>query len=185
MGNKMKTTKMSIVVFGSAAVGKTALIHRYVTGKFIDRYDPTLDEALVHNPIVDNVICHLSIQDTCGTDQFETVREMYVTQSDGALIVFSAGQPTTFKDVQTYYEVIKRFKAEKARVVVLVMNKIDLEVVVDEKEVESYAQSINAKFVKASAKDNTNVTESFEQCIRGVLERKPPKNSSNGFCGIL
>lgn len=180
---KKQTTSLKIVLFGSSAVGKTALIQRFVNHKFITDYDPTIDEESRTTRVVNDVICTLDIQDTCGSDQFETVREMYVRESQGVMLVCSAIIPVTFTELSNYYDLVEQYKEPEKRATLLVVNKIDLECRLDMDKVMSYAESIGAPMITTSAKNNTNVNEAFEMLIKRVLEANPPKKKK--FCNLL
>ena len=177
-----KNIKTQIVVFGTSAVGKTALIYRYTHDEFIENYDPTIDDKTRTSKMIDDCICTIDIQDTCGIDQFKTMREMYIRESDGFLIVFARNSKASFKDLKGYYDTICQYK-EKDRIIGIVMNKIDLEdQEVSDDEIKSFVDQTNSMYIKTSAKTNINVTEAFEMVIRKVIEKKNKKAIS---CHLL
>jgi len=43
--NSTEQTEYKVVVFGTAAVGKTSLIQRFLNGTFKDHYTPTIEDT--------------------------------------------------------------------------------------------------------------------------------------------
>ncbi|KAL7717672.1 Uncharacterized protein QTN25_005066 [Entamoeba marina] len=161
--SKKKTATINVVVFGPAAVGKTALIYQYVTNTFIECYDPTIDEEKTTTKVIDDVICTINIQDTCGTDQFQTMREMYIRRGEGFLLVFSANNIGTLAELETYYDVIAQFTNEKRQ--------------------NHCSSNEQIRFrTPTSAKTNENVSEAFQMVIRQII---PKKTKKSGACFIL
>jgi len=61
-------TEIRLVVLGSGGVGKSATILRLLTGKFVDAYDPTIEDSYRKQITIDNESQLLSILDTAGQD---------------------------------------------------------------------------------------------------------------------
>uniref|UniRef100_A0A452U6H2 Small monomeric GTPase n=1 Tax=Ursus maritimus TaxID=29073 RepID=A0A452U6H2_URSMA len=57
-----------VVVLGSGGVGKSALTVQFVTGTFIEKYDPTIEDFYRKEIEVDSSPSVLEILDTAGTD---------------------------------------------------------------------------------------------------------------------
>lgn len=55
-----------VVVFGSAGVGKTSLVLRFVRGKFSDTYVPTIEDTYRQVISCNKQVCTLQITDTTG-----------------------------------------------------------------------------------------------------------------------
>lgn len=61
-------TEIRMVVLGSGGVGKSAMILRLLTGKFVDGYDPTIEDSYRKQVTIDGWSQLLSILDTAGQD---------------------------------------------------------------------------------------------------------------------
>ena len=90
------------------------------------------------------------------------MREIYLQNSEGFVIVYNITSGTSFKEVDDVLESIKRAKGD-GQPIMLVGNKCDLE---DKREVEtavgeSKAQSYGAHFMEVSAKENVNIEKVF------------------------
>ncbi|KAB1267952.1 Ras-related protein Rap-2a [Camelus dromedarius] len=64
-----------VVVLGSGGVGKSALTVQFVTGTFIEKYDPTIEDFYRKEIEVDSSPSVLEILDTAGTEQFALVNQ--------------------------------------------------------------------------------------------------------------
>ena len=70
--------EFKVVVLGSGGVGKSALTVQFVTGTFAEKYDPTIEDFYRKEIEVDQVPSILEILDTAGTEQFASMRDLYI-----------------------------------------------------------------------------------------------------------
>lgn len=61
-----KHKPLKVMVLGQTGVGKTALIVRFITKRFIGEYDPTLEKVYTFHTIVGNDVVNFEILDTAG-----------------------------------------------------------------------------------------------------------------------
>ncbi len=66
--------EFKVVVLGSGGVGKSALTVQFVSGCFMEKYDPTIEDFYRKEIEVDGSPCVLEILDTAGTEQFASMR---------------------------------------------------------------------------------------------------------------
>ncbi|CAD5124962.1 DgyrCDS13204 [Dimorphilus gyrociliatus] len=148
-----------LVVLGSGGVGKSALTVQFVQGIFVEKYDPTIEDSYRKHVEIDGQQCMLEILDTAGTEQFTAMRDLYMKNGQGFLLVYSITAQSTFDDLEDLREQILRVKDTDDVPMVLVGNKCDLE---DERMV-GYAQGkeratkFNCHFIETSAKSKINV----------------------------
>lgn len=116
-----------IVVLGSGGVGKSALTVQFVQGIFVEKYDPTIEDSYRKQVEVDGQQCMLEILDTAGTEQFTAMRDLYMKNGQGFVLVYSITAQSTFNDLQDLREQILRVKDTDDVPMVLVGNKCDLE----------------------------------------------------------
>ena len=99
-----------IVVLGSGGVGKSALTVQFVQGIFVEKYDPTIEDSYRKQVEVDGQQCMLEILDTAGTEQFTAMRDLYMKNGQGFVLVYSITAQSTFNDLQDLREQILRVK---------------------------------------------------------------------------
>ena len=166
-----------LVVLGSGGVGKSALTVQFVQGIFVEKYDPTIEDSYRKAVEVDNNQCMLEILDTAGTEQFTAMRDLYMKNGQGFLLVYSITSQATFADLQELREQILRVKDQDSVPMVLDGNKCDLE---DERTVgkdqgATLARQFHCAFYETSAKSRVNVSEVFFDLVRQI-NRQIPKN---------
>jgi Ras-related protein Rap-2C len=76
---------------------------------------------------VDNNPCVLEILDTAGAEQFASMRDLYIKNGQGFVVVYSLTNHQTFQDIKTMRDQIVRVKGTDRVPILLVGNKVDLE----------------------------------------------------------
>ncbi|KAJ1198467.1 hypothetical protein NDU88_002308 [Pleurodeles waltl] len=157
-----------VVVLGSGGVGKSALTVQFVTGTFIEKYDPTIEDFYRKEIEVDSSPSVLEILDTAGTEQFASMRDLYIKNGQGFILVYSLVNQQSFQDIKPMRDQIVRVKRYERVPLILVGNKVDLE---SEREVlaaegRSLAQEWGCPFIETSAKSKTMVDELFAEIVR-------------------
>ncbi|CAD5113104.1 DgyrCDS2294 [Dimorphilus gyrociliatus] len=116
-----------VVVLGSGGVGKSALALKFVSGTFVEKYDPTIEDFYRKEIAVDDAPSVLEILDTAGTEQFASMRDLYIKNGQGFIVVYSITGSQTFHDIRTMKDQISRVKGTDRAPILLVGNKVDLE----------------------------------------------------------
>ena len=174
-----------VVVLGSGGVGKSALTVKFVSGMFMEKYDPTIEDFYRKEIEVDNAPSVLEILDTAGTEQFASMRDLYIKNGQGFVIVYSITSLQTFQDIKTMKDQIMRVKGIDRVPMLLVGNKCDLE---HQREVHNtegmgQAQIWGCPFIEASAKSTRNVNEVFIEIVREM--NTSPMKEKRGCCTLL
>ncbi|KAK7893089.1 hypothetical protein WMY93_022241 [Mugilogobius chulae] len=99
-----------VVVLGSGGVGKSALTVQFVTGTFIEKYDPTIEDFYRKEIEVDSSPSVLEILDTAGTEQFASMRDLYIRNGQGFILVYSLVNQQSFQDIKPMRDQIIRVK---------------------------------------------------------------------------
>jgi len=173
-----------VVVLGSGGVGKSALTVKFVSGAFVEKYDPTIEDFYRKEIEVDGAPSVLEILDTAGTEQFASMRDLYIKNGQGFIVVYSITSLQTFQDIKTMKEQIARVKGTDRVPMLLVGNKSDLghQREVHASEGQSLAQVWGCPFLESSAKITQNVNEVFIEIVR-EMNTSPVKD--NGLCCII
>ncbi|MED6276122.1 Ras- protein Rap-2a [Characodon lateralis] len=176
-----------VVVLGSGGVGKSALTVQFVTGSFIEKYDPTIEDFYRKEIEVDSSPSVLEILDTAGTEQFASMRDLYIKNGQGFILVYSLVNQQSFQDIKPMRDQIIRVKRYERVPMILVGNKVDLE---GEREVSSgegkaLAQDWSCPFMETSAKNKTSVDELFAEIVRQMNYSSVPSRGDRCCSCVL
>jgi len=177
-----------LVVLGSGGVGKSALTVQFVQGIFVEKYDPTIEDSYRKQIEIDGTQCMLEILDTAGTEQFTAMRDLYMKNGQGFVLVYSIIAQSTFNDLGDLREQILRVKDSDDVPTMLVGNKCDLadNRIVEKGTAEALAKNWNCTYLEASAKNKVNINEIFIQLIQNINKKNPPKKEKKkGGCLLI
>jgi len=163
--------EVKVCLMGDGGVGKSCLSLQYAYEKFIDEWDPTIEDTYRIQKTIDGKPVMLSLLDTAGQEEFEQMRDSWVRTNDTFLLCFSLTDRRTFDHLDDFHERILRVKdAEVGEVpIVLVANKKDLEHVVTPEEAAAKAERLGVPLIETSAKAHDGVNAAFELAVREHL----------------
>ena len=179
--------EFKVTLLGAGGVGKSALTLRIISGVFTPTYNPTIEDYYRHDTNIDGVgPCIVEILDTAGTEQFASMRQLYITNGQAFALVYAVDDRASFEEVKDIYQQISEVKSPQNISVVLVGNKCDLD---DRREVETWEgeeaakEMCNCPFMETSAKEGTCVFKFFEtlvMCLDGRIRSKKDKTLKGG-----
>ncbi|BFF98980.1 ras-related and estrogen-regulated growth inhibitor [Drosophila madeirensis] len=174
---KSTLTELKIAVIGAPSVGKSALIVRFLTKRYIGEYDHQTENRYKHEAMVDGEPVLFEILDTCpkADDEFPNAAEL-VQWADGLLLVYSITDRKSFN-------YIRRAKSDlqSDTPVQLCANKVDMVHLrqVSRDEGEILAKDFECKFSEVSAADHVDqVAEIFNELCKEVLASKRKSKQS-------
>jgi small GTP-binding protein len=161
---------MKLVVLGTGGVGKSAITVQFIQGTFLEKYDPTIEDSYRKPYSFGGRSVLLDILDTAGQDEFGTMRDSYMRESAGFVLVYAVTSRASLEALAEFREEILRAKDADEVPVLVVGNKCDLE---DQREVPEedgrrLAATWGAGFTEASAKTRHNINEIFESIVTAV-----------------
>ncbi|KAK3848626.1 MAG: ras family-domain-containing protein [Linnemannia gamsii] len=189
MTTKNPPKKLTILVVGDGAVGKSALTLRFLRDQFTDEYDPTIEDSYCKYIEVDGQDYTLELTDTAGQSEYrDQWDDQFMRTGDGFICVYSIASMSSFQELVGYRDQIWRAKGSRRVPIVITGNKCDLE---DggEREVRTdvgalFAERSSALFVETSAKTGVNIHEMFTELVREI-ERAQLRASYNNKAGHL
>ena len=158
----MKIVQRKICLLGDFAVGKTSLVHRFVEGRFDDKYLSTIGVKVSRRVIerADHTL-NMLIWDLVGGNDLSQRETGYLVGTAGALIVCDLTRPETVETLKRYAHHLR--VVSPAAALVFIANKLDLtaERVVTDAMLTAVSASLEGDFLLTSAKTGQNVAEAF------------------------
>ena len=142
--------------------------------------------------VVDNKAGVLDILDTTGQEEFMLLRDQWIGDSEGFLIIYSVTSRNSYEQVKIFRDHIYRVKegSSKSKFPILIVgNKIDLDDLrqVSTKEGKELAKQLSCEFIECSAKTRENIEDAFAQIVRAVRIHRGevPSSSSSSSSSHL
>jgi len=160
---------------------------------FVETYDPTIEDAYRKQLVVDNRMCFVEVIDTAGQEEYATLRDQWVREGQGFILVYSIASRATFDRLEVFRQSMMRVKRQRP-IFMLVGNKADktYEREVSRDEGAALAREFGCEFMETSAKTAQNVERLFTTLVRMLRQTKatehpasvvrPPKKK---FCFIM
>ncbi|QKX59031.1 uncharacterized protein TRUGW13939_06160 [Talaromyces rugulosus] len=191
-----KMTLYKLVVLGDGGVGKTALTIQLCLNHFVETYDPTIEDSYRKQVVIDQQSCMLEVLDTAGQEEYTALRDQWIRDGEGFVLVYSITSRASFSRITKFYNQIQMVK-ESANSgsptggsylgsplatsggsgpvpVMLVGNKSDkaVERAVSAQEGSALAKELGCEFVEASAKSCINVEKAFYDVVRLLRQQR-------------
>ena len=158
-------------MLGDTFTGKTSLVLRFAEGYYRDSArSATVGAFFITKRLsVQGMTCKIQIWDTAGQEQFKRLAPMYYKNAAAAIVCFDVTSPKSFETLKYWIDELQRNVPAGRIVIAMCATKCDLSTHPDTSAAEELAQATGSMFLKTSAKNNTNVTELFEQVAERVL----------------
>ena len=173
---------LKLLLLGDSSVGKTSILLKYISNKFDESSISTvgvdyMDKIIDYNKFK----IKLQIWDTSGEEKFRTITKNFYRNADGLLVVFDLTKKESYVHIKSWINEAKE-NNDKLKTI-LIGNKLDLK---DERIVaidvaKQFAEKNNLKYIETSAKDGTNINESFQAIIDLLFDGKSSEEILHEF----
>ena len=120
--------------------------------------------------LYDNLI-KLLIWDTVGQERFRRITRTYYKNCDGLILVFDLKDESSFKNIPNWFEDFEKSCAKDVYKILVGNKKDSKERKITEEEANKLAKDFNVPYFETSAKDNTNIKETFDFIIKEILKK--------------
>lgn len=154
---------------------------------FVETYDPTIEDSYRKQVQIDGQSCMLEVLDTAGQEDYVSLRDQWIRDGEGFVLVYSISSRASFQQLKSFYNQIRRVKESSGSPtypgdndsfgpspIMLVGNKCDrvTEREVSTQEGSSLARELGCEFVEASAKNCVNVEKAFYDVVRQLRRQR-------------
>jgi len=169
-----QSTDYRIVVLGSAGVGKTNCVLRFVNGQFRENYIPTVEDTYRQVVSCNKQITTLQITDTTGTHQFPAMQRLSIQKGHAFILVYSITSKQSFEDLKPIYHQIREIKADQQNETPILLMGCKLDEAACREVTENLGKQLATHWacgwIETSAKNNTNIREAFQELLK--LDKK-------------
>ena len=187
----------------------TRLTSQLCLNHFVETYDPTIEDSYRKQVVIDGMSCMLEVLDTAGQEEYTALRDQWIRDGEGFVLVYSITSRASFSRINKFYNQIQRVKdssmASPASMyhnspispvgnqyngpapVMLVGNKSDrvTEREVSTQEGQALAKELGCDFVEASAKNNIHVDKAFYDVVRKLRRQRAQTNDGPNKRGTV
>ncbi len=162
-----------IVVVGDGGVGKSTMIQRLLTGKYIAQKITIGTDLASYSIGFEDIDVRLQIWDFAGEKRFRFFLPSYSRGAHGCLLCYDLTRYSSFEHLSEWYNIVHD---NSNPIFVLIGEKYDLAEIkrtVSQKEAEEYQKEYNIPyFYETSSKSGLNNKLIFQQLTRAILEKK-------------
>ncbi len=177
METDTKTFKLKVCLVGEEGVGKTSLIHRFVSGAFDESYIRTLGAVVSKKSVALGRVGDRPIQvdmmilDIMGKRTFlQLFKDAYFNGAKGIIAVFDTTRKASLSGLTPWIDGVR--DSVGSIPVYVLANKIDLRDRLETREEDSrnVLASYESPILYTSAKTGENVEEAFQGLAKAIVE---------------
>eukprot|EP01059_Diplonema_ambulator_P006618 TRINITY_DN16268_c0_g1_i1.p1 TRINITY_DN16268_c0_g1~~TRINITY_DN16268_c0_g1_i1.p1 ORF type:complete len:669 (+),score=84.70 TRINITY_DN16268_c0_g1_i1:54-2009(+) len=99
-----KRALVKIITLGTAGVGKTSFLNRFVNNKFSDRYKATIGADFMTKEMLGDRRVMAQLWDTAGQERFQSLGTAFYRGAEAAILIYSTTKPESADALQTQYD---------------------------------------------------------------------------------
>lgn len=179
-----------VVLVGDSSVGKTTLAYWLLRNRKSNEHTPTIGAAFMVKDMrlsVKNIIgkdsekfgtvvprfsefnnsevnVKLNIWDTAGQERFNAITRMYYRNTNGCVFVFDVTNRKSFDNLNYWIKDYRDNNSGADGIIIIIANKCDNPAnkwCVDQKELESFANSNKCRYFLTDCINGTNIEQAF------------------------
>ena len=167
--------RIKVILLGSSSVGKTSLINSLIELPFNKDECSTYTASYhIKKYNIDKIPYDLTVWDTAGQEKFRSMSKLFCKNAKICVLVYDITSKESFFDLNSWLTLLKETLGDDF-ILGIVGNKTDLfeKEEVREEEAKDYANSIRAKYLFTSAKEDP---KKFDFFIEELLKEYITKN---------
>ncbi|MBY9015944.1 MAG: GTP-binding protein [Candidatus Lokiarchaeota archaeon] len=165
---------IKVIIIGESGVGKTSLVKKFISSYFSKDYRVSIGTNLYVKELLLKSGNNVTIQiwDIAGQEKWIKMRHFYYKGAHGALIVGDITRGNTFEQLKEFWnQDLKKYCGDIPKI--LVVNKVDLNRIISNNDIEKLAQDIDVEAtIFTSAKNGQNVENAFHQIAEAIITSK-------------
>jgi GTPase KRas len=142
----------------------------------VENSDPTIEDSYRKQVTIDSESCMLEILNTAGQEEYSALRDQWIRDGQGFVLVYSVCSRSSFTRIRKYHRQVSKVKESVLSEffnlpyvpIILVGNECDraTDSEVSTQEGHAVSRELGCEFVEASAKNCINVEKAFYDVVR-------------------
>lgn len=176
--NLKNIKEVRIITLGEPDVGKTSIIRRFVNDIFKgDKVTLGIEFSFKIVELEGNRKIKLSVIDTNGQEKYRALPLNYFKKADVVLFVFALNDSGSFEKIGQWIDRFKNNNGKNVKKMFLIGNKSDLVKVIEQKEIDDFANKYGLTYMETSAKTKNQINELFTIIAEEAYEELERKSS--------
>ena len=176
--NLKNIKEVRIITLGEPDVGKTSIIRRFVNDVFKgDKVTLGIEFSFKIVELVGNRKIKLSVIDTNGQEKYRALPLNYFKKADVVLFVFALNDSGSFEKIGQWIDRFNNNNGKNVKKMFLIGNKSDLVKVIEQKEIDDFANKYGLTYMETSAKTKNQINELFTIIAEEAYEELERKSS--------
>lgn len=165
---------------------------KFISQLSVGSYDPTIEDSYHKQAVIDGKSCLLGVLDTTGQEEYTALRDQWIRDGDGFVLVYSITSRSSFRRIQRFHNQVQRVKETGGDnlnpPVMLVghgyfdkyeLQRRDREV--SFQEGKALAKDLGCDFAEVSAEDCINVEKVFFDVVRALRKQRASRMAWHSF----
>ena len=176
--NLKNIKEVRIITLGEPDVGKTSIIRRFVNDVFKgDKVTLGIEFSFKIVELEGNRKIKLSVIDTNGQEKYRALPLNYFKKADVVLFVFALNDSCSFEKIGQWIDRFNNNNGKNVKKMFLIGNKSDLVKVIEQKEIDDFANKYGLTYMETSAKTKNQINELFTIIAEEAYEELERKSS--------
>ena len=176
--NLKNIKEVRIITLGEPDVGKTSIIRRFVNDVFKgDKVTLGIEFSFKIVELEGNRKIKLSVIDTNGQEKYRALPLNYFKKADVVLFVFALNDSGSFEKIGQWIDRFNNNNGKNVKKMFLIGNKSDLVKVIEQKEIDDFANKYGLTYMETSAKTKNQINELFTIIAEEAYEELERKSS--------
>jgi len=169
---------LKIVMLGLTAVGKSSILHRYISGVYNPHGTMTIGVEFYSTHFnVNGEVVPCNLWDTSGEERFRSLTGSYYRDCDGCILVYDVtyDNEESFEKLDGYYQDVLKYSSTP--VAIMIGNKTDLlnentPRFANSERAIAYRKRYNMDHFETSAKTGTGIKGAFQLFVETIVAKR-------------
>lgn len=162
-----------ICIVGDGGVGKTTMVKRLLTGKYIEQKITIGTDLATHSVNIRNKKIILQLWDFAGEKRFRFFLPNYSRGAKGVLLCYDIARRSTFNNLDEWYNIIDEHSNPVFILVGCKHDIADKKRVISKEEAKEFQKKYNINsFFETSSKTGYNINEVFENLTQEIIKKE-------------